>query len=187
MLHFFDIVGGEVVIHADLWALPPFEKLLKLDKDPNKYHANQVAKYIILCNYWGSPYVKSISNSNLRSKKLKLQIFKDENYQLTTEEQISEDDYKDLIYTRNLKILTRIQNKLDSISDYYEQSLGEELDENKIQKLLAGFEKVKGTIQTIDFLEKAVKAEEMDTSKVRGDAKVNSYELVKNIQQSTTY
>lgn len=179
MLHLFDIVGGEVVVHADLWALPPFKILWDSDKDKSKAHANQVARYIILCNYWNSPYVKSISDDNTRSKKLKQQIFKDENYIFTPLEQSCEDDYKSLLYTRNLRMLNRIQNKLDSISDYYEESLGEELDENKIQKLLAGFEKVKGTMQTIDFLEKAVKAEELETTKVRGDAKLNAYELVK--------
>ena len=72
-----------------------------------------------------------------------------------------------------------MNNKLDTISDYYENSLEEELDETKIQKLLAGFEKVKGTVQTIDFLEKAVKAEEMDNTKVRGNTQINPYELDK--------
>lgn len=177
MLHLFDIAGGNVIIHADLWGLPPFQKLWDIDKDPSKDHANKVVKYIVLCNYWNSPYVKSISDYRMRSKKLKDLIFKNEDYTLTPEEQSSEDDYKELINTRNLRMLNRIQMKLDSISDYYEKSLDEELDETKIQKLLSGFEKVKGTIQTIDFLEKAVKAEELDTSKVRGDAKINTYEL----------
>lgn len=179
MIHLFDLVGGEVVAHADLWALPPFETVYKADKTATKEHANKVVKFIILCDYWDSPYVKSISNADYREEKLKSQIFKDANYQLTAEEQICRDEYKALITTRNLRMLNSIRNKLDTISDYYENSLEEELDETKIQKLLAGFEKVKGTVQTIDFLEKAVKAEELDSSKVRGDAKVNPFELPK--------
>jgi hypothetical protein len=179
MIHLFDLVGGEVVAHADLWALPPFETVYKADKDKAKAHANKVAKFIILCDYWDSPYVKSIGDPKLRESKLKAQIFKDENYELTTDEQICRDSYKELITTRNLRMLNSIRNKLDTISAYYENSLEEELDESKIQKLLAGFEKVKGTVQTIDFLEKAVKAEELETSKIRGDAKVNPFELPK--------
>lgn len=70
-----------------------------------------------------------------------------------------------------------MRNKIDTISDYYESSLEEELDEKKIQVLLAGMEKVKGTYQTLDFLEKAVKAEELDNTKVRGNVQVNAYEL----------
>ena len=38
-------------------------------------------------------------------------------------------------------------------------------------------EQVKGTYQTLDFLEKAVKAEELDNTKVRGNVQVNAYEL----------
>lgn len=76
-------------------------------------------------------------------------------------------------------MLTSIMNKLDTISNYYESSLEEELDETKIGKLLAGFEKVKGTMQTIDFLEKSVKAEELDNTKVKGNSQINPYELVK--------
>lgn len=179
MIHLFDIVGGEVVAHADLWALPPFTEVYNADKDKAKAHANKVAKFIILCDYWDSPYVKSIGDQQLRESKLKQQIFKDPNYQLTPTEQICRDSYKELINTRNLRMLSAIMNKLDTISNYYEDSLEEELDETKIQKLLAGFEKVKGTIQTIDFLEKAVKAEELETSKVRGDSKINPFELPK--------
>ena len=72
-----------------------------------------------------------------------------------------------------------MRNKIDTISSYYEESLGEELDEKKIQVLLAGMEKVKGTFQTIDFLEKAVKSEELETVKVRGNNEINPYELNK--------
>lgn len=179
MMHLFDILGGDVVMHADLWALPPFEELYKSDKDKTKKHANDVAKFIILCDYWNSPYVKSIGDVKLREQKLKMLIFKDADYQLTLEEQICRDSYKELINTRNLRMLNAVMNKLDTISNYYEDSLEEELDETKIQKLLAGFEKIKGTVQTIDFLEKAVKAEELESTKVRGDAKVSSYELPK--------
>jgi len=179
MMHLFDLVGGEVVPHADLWALPPFTEVYKADKDKAKDHANKVVKFIILCYYWNSPYVKSIGDVKLRESKLKQQIFKDPDYKLTAEEEICLAEYKELLNTRNLRMLTAIMNKLDTISNYYEESLEEELDETKIQKLLAGFEKVKGTIQTIDFLEKAVKAEELESSRVRGDNKVNPFELPK--------
>jgi len=70
-----------------------------------------------------------------------------------------------------------MRNKVDTISKYYEDSLEEQLDEKKIKDLLAGMEKVKATFQTLDFLEKAVKAEEASATKVRGDAQINPYEL----------
>ena len=43
--------------------------------------------------------------------------------------------------------------------------------------LYDSMEKVKAVFQTVDFLEKAVKAEELDNTRVRGNAQLNPYEL----------
>jgi len=76
-------------------------------------------------------------------------------------------------------MLDNMRKKIDSISNYYEESLDEELDEKKIKDLLAGMEKVKGTYQTLDYLDKAVKTEELNNSKIRGGSEMNPYELPK--------
>lgn len=172
----FDLIGGKVVIHAEFLALPPIKKYWESTKD--KQHATDLLTFIILCDYWNSPYVKSMEKE-IRESTLKQSILNNPEYVLTPEEQACRDEYKRISYTRNLKMLDAMRNKIDTISNYYESSLGEELDEKKIQILLAGMEKVKGTYQTLDFLEKAVKAEEIDNSKVRGNVQVNPYELDK--------
>lgn len=171
----FDINGGKVVIHPDALGLPFFKKLWEADK-PDKQQATNVISYIVLMWYFKSPYVLQLE-PDIREKKLKQLYFGDENYKLTVEEKACEDDYKKLIYTRNLRMLDSMRNKVDTISKYYEDSIEEQLDEKKIKDLLAGMEKVKATFQTLDFLEKAVKAEEVSTTKVRGDAQINPYEL----------
>lgn len=170
----FDLVGGNVVVHADFLALPPMKKYWEQCKD--KQHANNVFSFIILCDYWDSPYVKSM-NEDIREPKLKEEIFKNKDYELTVEEQICRDEYAKLLDTRNLKMLNAMRKKIDTVSAYYEESIGEELDEKRIKDLLAGMEKVKAVFQTVDFLEKAVKAEELDNSKIRGNAQLNPYEL----------
>lgn len=170
----FDIVGGKCVVHADFIALPPMKRYWEKSKD--KEHVNKVLSFIILCDYWDSPYVKSM-NDDIREDKLKEEIFKDKNYKLSEDEQICREEYARLLETRNLKMLNAMRNKIDTISDYYEESIGEELDEKRIKDLLAGMEKVKAVFQTVDFLEKAVKAEELDNTKIRGNAQLNPYEL----------
>lgn len=170
----FDIVGGKCVVHADFLAIPPIKRYWESTKD--KEHVNNVLSFIILCDYWDSPYVKSM-NDDIREEKLKEEIFKNKDYKLTTEEQICRDEYAKLLETRNLKMLTAMRNKIDTVSAYYEDSIGEELDEKRIKDLLAGMEKVKAVFQTVDFLEKAVKAEELDNTKIRGNAQLNPYEL----------
>ena len=111
--------------------------------------------------------------------KLKEELFDDVNYELSAAEVACEEQFKEFCNTRLLRMLQNMRRKLDSFSDYYEESLGEDLDEKKIEKYLAGFEKVKGAYITLDFLEKAVKTEELSTSKVKGDSKVNPYELTR--------
>lgn len=69
--------------------------------------------------------------------------------------------------------------KLDSISKYYKESLDDTLDEKKIKDLLAGMTSVGNVLKSIDTLENMVKAEEVAMGKVKGDAKVNPYELVR--------
>lgn len=171
----FDVIGGKVLVHADMLSIPSFKKVWESSKD--KEHATNVFSFIILCDYWNSPYVKSLSD-DIREEKLKIEIFGNKDYTLSVEEQTCRDTFKELNNTRNLKMLTAMRNKIDTISSYYEESIGEELDEKKIQVLLAGMEKVKAVFQTVDFLEKAVKAEEMDNTKIRGNAQLNPYEIV---------
>lgn len=170
----FDILGGQVVVHADFLAIPPIKRYWESTKD--KQHANDILSFIILCDYWDSPYVKSM-NDDVRETKLKEEIFKDKEYKLTVEEQVCREEYARLLETRNLKMLKAMRNKIDTVSAYYEESIGEELDEKRIKDLLAGMEKVKAVFQTVDFLEKAVKAEELDNTKIRGNAQLNPYEL----------
>lgn len=170
----FDLVAGKVVVHAEFIAIPPMKRYWESTTD--KDHANKVLSFIILCDYWDSPYVKSM-NDDIREEKLKEEIFKNKDYKFTKDEQVCRDEYARLLDTRNLKMLKAMRNKIDTVSSYYEESIGEELDEKRIKDLLAGMEKVKAVFQTVDFLEKAVKAEELDNTKIRGNAQLNPYEL----------
>lgn len=173
----FDIVGGKVVIHPDAIGIPCFRRVWDADK-PDKEHATKVISYIVLMNKWDSPYVQSMDEDS-RELKLKKEIFDDENYKLTTEELICEDEYKTLLNTRALQMLNNMRLKLDSVSKYYKESLDDTLDEKKIKDLLAGMTSVGGVLKSIDSLETMVKAEELAIGKVKGDAKVNPYELAK--------
>lgn len=173
----FDLIGGKVKIHSDAIGIPCFRRVWDADK-PDKEHATKVISYIVLMNKWDSPYVQSMDEDS-RELKLKKEIFDDENYKLTTEELICEDEYKTLLDTRALQMLNNMRLKLDSVSKYYKESLDDTLDEKKIKDLLAGMTSVGGVLKSIDSLETMVKAEELAIGKVKGDAKVNPYELAK--------
>lgn len=171
----FDILGGKVVIHENALAIPAFKKVWESDK-ADKQHATAILSYIVFKNKWDSPYVLSIPYDQLEIK-LKEEFLGDSKYELTKDEQIAEESFIKLQHTRTLDMLDSIRLKLDTFNKYYKDSLLEELDEKKIEKYYAGFAKVKDTFVTLDYLEKAVKAGELETSRVKGDAKVNPFEL----------
>ena len=172
----FDIIGGKVTIHEDALAIPAFRKVWELDKD--KKHATDILSYIVLQNKWNSPYVTSVIDEEERAKILKVQFFDDPKYKLTVEEKIAEDQFNFLQNTFTLQLLNNMLLKLDSISKYYRESLEEELNEKKVKDLLAGMEHTDKVLAAIENLKDRVKAEEsMKTKKVRGDAKINPFEL----------
>lgn len=127
----FDIVGGKVVIHPDAIGIPCFKKVWDTDK-PDKEHSSKVISYIVLMNKWDSPYVQSMDEDS-RELKLKKEIFNDENYKLTSEELICEEEYKNLLNTRALQMLNNMRLKLDSVSKYYKESLDDTLDERRLR------------------------------------------------------
>ena len=125
----FDILGGKVVIHEDALGIPAFRAVW--DGNEDKKHATDILSYIVLQNKWNSPYVTSLTDDKERSRRLKQQLFNDPDYQLTVEEQIAENEFNLLQTTPTLKMLANIKLKLDSISQYYKDSL----DEVKYQRL----------------------------------------------------
>jgi len=172
-----DIVGSKVVIHPDMLMIPVFRKLWESDSD-DKVYATNVISYIVLKNKYDSPYLLSMSRENIEPT-LKKEIFGDANYKLSLEEIIVEKGYISFINTKLLQMLNNMRLKLDTISDYYKNSLEDTLDEKKIKDLLAGMTSVGNVFKSVDFLEKAVKSEELSTTKIQGGTELNPYELPK--------
>ena len=77
----FDIVGGKVVIHADFLAIPAMKRYWETSTD--KDQVNKVLSFIILCDYWDSPYVKSM-NDDIREDKLKEEIKMNRSVEMNT-------------------------------------------------------------------------------------------------------
>lgn len=176
MEQMFDILGGKVVIHANGLAIPPFKKLWESEQD--KKHATDVISYIVFKNEWNSPYVLSTPPEELE-KKLKVRIFEDENYELTDIEKECEAEYQSFNNTLTLQLLNNIRLRLWDQSEYYKASKGEPLDLQQIEKFNKGVKELKGTLETLDTLEKTIKAGELNTKKVKGDKQINPYELVR--------
>lgn len=170
----FDIVAGKVVIHPDALGIPCFKKVWDANKD--KDLATKYISYIVLKNKYDSPYVKSMSSKDIEPR-LKKELFGSETYKLPVEVLECEQSYLGFINTLMLRLLNNARRKLDSISDYYEESLGEELDETKVMKIMSGMKSLGDVIKSLDTLESSVRAEELTQSKIKGGSEINPFEL----------
>ena len=177
-MNLVDIVGGKVVIHPDLYFIPAFKNLYNNDTSKDKKYQEDIITYIVLMWKYNSPYYDSMDVST-REKKLKEQIFNDADYELDELAKVCEAEYKEFQYTRILKMLDAQLGKLDSVTQWYIESINDALDEKKIKDLLAGMASTSNVIKSIESLKTMVKAEQMTMGKVKGDAKVNPYELAK--------
>lgn len=168
-----DIVGGKVVIHPDMLIIPAFKRIWE------KYDENKATKYIsyiVLRNHPSSPYVKSMYAADIESR-LKTEIFGNTDTKLSQDVLDAEKAYQGFTYTLTLGLLKNIRKKLETISKWYSDSLEDALDEDKVNKILSGIAKVGDTLKSVDALERAVTAEEMNTNKVRGGGEINPFEL----------
>lgn len=171
-----DILGGRVIIHSDMLAIPCFRALWGSDTK-DKQHATDVITYIVLKNKWDSPYVRTTPPGELEAK-LKLKVFKNSEYKLTLEDQLCEEEYKEFINrTLNSRLLEGLRLKLWAQAKYYNETRDDLLDLDSISKLNKGAKELKGMLDTIDVLEKAARGEELSNKKIKGDKEVNPYEL----------
>lgn len=171
----FDILGGKVVIHNDALGIPCFKKVWDADK-ADKEMATKYISYIVLKNKYDSPYVQSMPSEEI-APRLKQELFGDKDYKLPVEVIEAEQSYINFTETLILGLLKNARLKLDSVSKYYKESLENELDEKKVQLILAGIKELGNTIKSLETLEATVRSEEAANTRIRGGAEVNPYEL----------
>ena len=170
----FDIKAGEVVIHSDALGLPMFRKIWDSYKD--KDLASKYISYIVLKNKYDSPYVKSLPTLEVEPK-VKLAIFGDEDYKIPMDIMVGEEQYNEIIQgSLTLKLLKSARKKLDTVREYYDHSISDGLDDKKVKDITASIANLDKSIASLDKLERAVKAEELEMTTARGGAEINYFE-----------
>ena len=127
-----DIVGGQVVIHPDMLAIPPFKKLWDSFKD--KDLATKYLWYIVLKNKYDSPYVETMER-DLIEPTLKKELFGNENYELPEIVTQAEDSWKSRTYSLLEYMLDGLLLKLEGAAKYYHLSKDDEMDLDSIIRL----------------------------------------------------
>jgi hypothetical protein len=169
----FDLQGDKVTIHTEALAIPCFRAIWESEKD--KSIARDYITYIVLKNHPDSPYVKAMYEEE-RAEKLKLKLFNKDwtPNELTIE---AEKEYIEFLDTLNLKLLRGFRNRLEAMSKYMNSKDDHGMDMRMAKDTLAVAGMLEKAIKSIDTLEKQVKRDEIESSRVRGGGDIGMYEL----------
>lgn len=174
-MNYFDIIGGDVVIHADALAIPCFNDIWK---NHEKDIATRIIKYIVLNNHPKSPYVVSMSKEK-RAEKLKERLL--DGIDISDKYLVAaETEYNEFTNTLSLQMLSGIRMGLEDMSaSLIARKRSGEMSFRDMNDLLNMASRAEKAIKSIQDLEQKVNAEELGSSRVKGGNKVGYYELPK--------
>ena len=172
-MKYFDVNGNDVVIHADALAIPCFNRIWAQSKD--KAIASSMIKYIVLNNHPDSPYVTSMSKED-RERKLKEELLP--NIDIDTEDmRYAETTYIEFLNTLPLQMLSGLRVNLEIIGKTLNSMRGRELSIRDMKDIFDLAGKAESAIKSISSLEKRVRKDEMESSKIRGGSEIGRFEL----------
>lgn len=175
MLRLFDIQGGKVIIHSDTWGIPCFKTIW--DENEDKALASNLVSYIVLNNHPDSPYVTSIP-TDARRLKLKEELF-GKDWEEPATLKAAESAYIEFLDTLILKMLRSLRNQVESVSRSLDSMKGELMDLRSMKDVLDIAGKMEKAVKSITLLEKQVRKEEMESSRVKGGSEIGHFEIPK--------
>jgi hypothetical protein len=177
-MKFFDIVNNKLIIHPDALALPCFNKIYEFDKSKEKSCAIKAIRYTVFLNKYDSPYYKNYTREKAE-KLLKKEIFGDEHYVLSAEEQECEEGYRKMTNTFTKRLLDGTYKQLHGVEKFYNENSNTFESMDDIETLYASIAKLKSALQTMALLEQTAAGEEANAGRVRGGDEPNPYEFPK--------
>ena len=166
-MNLFDVLGDDVVIHADMLAIPQFEKVWKAFEDKND--ALRILKYVILNNHPLSNYVETYTTKD-RAALLKKELLEDLEYDEKLLEETENKFIEEILNSLKIKLLRKLRGLLESaIEDIDAGKLG-------LEDAIDIGPKVDKLIRSILVLEKDVKLELSSKSSIKGGYKLGLLE-----------
>lgn len=170
-LELFDVIGSDVVIHKDIWAIPVFNEFWKSRK--NSGEAEAVMKYVIFNNHPKSPYMTAYTTEARKT------VLHDQFLSKVKIDEVElaklENEFVELTDTLKLKALRKLRGV---ISRLIEELDSEDLD---IEKALDLGSKAEKAISAIVKLEESIAQELKSGSKIRGGRKIGILEQRRGI------
>jgi hypothetical protein len=169
----FDIAGNKIQLSAAALAMPVFGIIY--DSFEDKFRAEKEIEYIILQNHWQSAY-QQILDDNKRREVVKRDLFHDVNYGISPITKESERRYVEEFQTHEmLQLIHAARIGIQYCIEEFEALRNDKTTPAK--EVFKWLKDVGSVAKSFDILEKAVKAGSIDSSKVRGGAELNTFEL----------
>ena len=168
-----DIVGGKVVLHQDTLEIPSFKKIWNSNKD--KELATKYIDYIFFKHHPDSPYVISMP-LEYRDKKLRTELFS-ESWEPTEDVLYAEKMYLEFLNTLLLQLLTGSRSTIGAISTYLNEIVSSALDMRTVKEAMAAIGQLEKAIHSMTSLEKQVRKEEIESTRVQGGSEIGHFEI----------
>lgn len=184
MAELFDIVGGDVVLNPQSLYIKPFRDIWKRDKDPNKEQATNEISYVVFLLHNLSPY--NSYPEEIRDTMVKKDVFGDIDYHIDTVVEEALDKYAEFQNTTNTRLLDSAKKAAEELSNYFRSVNFSMLDERgkpmySARELASNLSAVGNIIKSLSALEKQVRREQLEDTKVKGQTEIGDYEIPKKI------
>lgn len=158
-----DLKDDSVIINVEWLSVPELEDIWKLDKTKNKVKATKEFLYLYHITDANSPYY-NLSEKE-KDKIIKIDIFGNEKYKISDKLQKAIKKYKNLTITKEEALLIVVENKIDSITEYFKDMNVEDID--TVKKSVEIFSKLEPLLSSLTKLRDLVKKEKLSSNERR--------------------
>ena len=169
----FDIQGGKVVLSTESLAIPPFKDYY--NNSTNKELALKEIEYIVFLCKWNTPYEAYPENE--RASKVAKDIFGDEHYVMSDALKTLAVRFNEFQETSGTRLLRTSQKAIDGLETTLEECSKNAMDIDTALKVTRILERVGQVAKSLDITMKQVKAEQLNTGKIKGGGTIGMYEL----------
>lgn len=179
----FEISNGVLIVSEHALMIEPFASIWQSDPTPKKENALKLFKYVdLVCSPKKSnPYFGY--SEDTRPKKVKKEIYKDENYATTDYMIACVERYKELLhsYSPTYDMLTSALTAADKLKKYFDSFDFDERTKGGIQvikpkEITAALKELPDTAKGIAMMRDKVNFELAEESRTRNQREIGQYE-----------
>ena len=169
----FDIQGSKIKLNTEDLAVPPFKEHYNTAK--NKEQALKEIEYIVWLYKWNTPYEAYPEKE--RASIVAKDVFKDENYIPSVSVKELAKRFQEFQQTPSTRLLASSQSAAEGLIETLNQYSEGNMDIDTALKITRILKDVSSVVKSLDIAMKQAKAEQMESSKVKGGGIIGRFEI----------